>query len=269
MSAKLLCLKGPYAGQEFPIEERGVVLGRDPETAGIVLDASFVSRSHANIFLAPDGRVVLQDLRSTNGTFLIDQDGGKTRVEGDAILADGQRFSLSANDEAVFEVQGLGEADRTAENDGSEVTRTYSGAPEGHAPAAQETFPSVPPVPGGVSMRGTSNVPLILGIVGSVLMIPGVFCSACTGGLISLSGTGVAWGFFIGLLPVVCGSVGAAMGKSKPTHSFIFLLIASIITGVDWFSSFFTDLLSLAALILYIVGAIVALTQKKEPATLG
>jgi pSer/pThr/pTyr-binding forkhead associated (FHA) protein len=103
----MICLKGPYAGQEFPIEEQGVVLGRDPETAGIVIDTSSVSRSHANIFLSPDGHVVLRDLHSTNGTFLIGGDDGKTRIQGDVILSDGQRFSLSANDEAVFEVRGI------------------------------------------------------------------------------------------------------------------------------------------------------------------
>jgi hypothetical protein len=156
LSAKLLCLKGPYAGQEFPIEEQGIVLGRDPETAGIVIDTSFVSRSHANIFLSPDGRVVLQDLRSTNGTFLIGGDGAKTRVQDDVILSEGRRFSLSANDEAVFEVRGIGEAGLAAGNDGSEVTRTYSVASNSYAADAQPVFSSAPPVPGGVGMPGAS-----------------------------------------------------------------------------------------------------------------
>jgi hypothetical protein len=287
MSAKLFCLKGPYAGQEFPIEEQGVVLGRDPETAGIILDASFVSRSHANIFLSPDGRVVLQDLHSTNGTFLIDPNSGKTRIQGDVVLVDGQRFSLSANDDIVFEIQGFEEADQPAEKDDPGVTRAYFAPPDAPPPAPQAASPSAPPPPPprpggvypgqrdqiGVTMRGTSNVPLILGIVGSVLMIPGVFCSACAGGLIgfseSLSGSGTTWGLFIGLsglLPVILGSVGAAKGKSQPKISFILLLLASILAGIDWFTSFFMDLLSLAALIVFLVGAIIALTQKKEPA---
>jgi hypothetical protein len=284
VSVNLICLKGPYAGQEFPIEEQGVVLGRDPEAAGIILDASFVSRSHANIFLSPDGRVILQDLRSTNGTFLVDQDGGKTRVQSDAVLANGQRFSLGANDDIVFEVQGLEEAGQSAERDGSEVTRAYTGTPDAHAPADQASPPSAPPSSGGVyhtgprdgggvRMRGTSDVPLITGIIGSVLMVPGLLCSACAGSIVgfseSLAGSGTMWGLLIGLsglLPIIFGSVGAAKGKSNPTQSFAYLLIAAIMAGVDWITALFMDLLSLAALILFLVGAIIALTQKKEPA---
>ena len=286
MSVNLICLKGPYEGQEFPIEERGVVLGRDPEAAGIILDASFVSRSHANIFLSPDGRVVLQDLRSTNGTFLIDQGGVKTRIQGDVILANGQRFSLGANDDIVFEVQGPEGADRATERAGSEVTRAYDGASDAHASASQSVPLSTPSESGGVyqkqprqdggRMIGTSNVPLITGIIGSVLMIPGFFCSACAGGFVSvsesLSGSGTMWGLLIGfsgLLPIICGAIGAAKGKTNPSQSFSFLLAAAIMAGVDWFFAFFTDLLSLAALILFLVGAIVALTQKKEPADQG
>ncbi|MDR3355555.1 MAG: FHA domain-containing protein [Synergistaceae bacterium] len=105
MSVNLFCLKGPYAGQEFPIEEHGIVLGRDPATASVILDVSSVSRSHANVFLSKDGRVILQDLRSTNGTFLIDSGGGKTKVQGDIPLSIGQKFSLGANDDIVFEVR--------------------------------------------------------------------------------------------------------------------------------------------------------------------
>jgi pSer/pThr/pTyr-binding forkhead associated (FHA) protein len=296
MSAKLICLKGPYAGQEFPIEGHGIVLGRDPESASVILDVSSVSRSHANIFLAQDGRVILQDLRSTNGTFLIDSGGEKTRIQGDVVLADGQRFSLSANDDIVFEISGSEQANQPEASSLAEPTRVYSGAPvpppipsappASPASAPPASWPPAQPAPGPAgsfssapgdgAMRGTSNAPLILGIIGSVLMIPGILCSACAGGIggALASGSsgfesGLVKGTLFGLLPIILGFAGAAEGKSNPTLSFIFLLIAALIAGFRWTTTFFTDLFYLAALILYLIGAIMALAQKKEPADAG
>jgi hypothetical protein len=312
MSVNLLCVKGPYAGQTFLIDAQGIVLGRDPATSNIVLDVSSVSRSHANVFISSDGRVVLQDLRSTNGTFLIDPSGNNAPVQGDAVLAYGQRFSLGGNDEIVFEIQDMGQADHAAaegnsyqfEIKGSEgdASKPIWETPQQHKQPVDGEFASAharsgapfPPLPeqpapynsppesgtgynigqpwrNGVNMRGTSNAPLILGIVGNVLMIPGIFCSACAGGMMGLGSgggfeSGVMWGLFFGILPIICGTAGAITGKSKPTFSFILLLLAAIIAGGDWFATLFTDLFYLAALILYLIGAIMALVQKKEPA---
>jgi hypothetical protein len=286
----LFCLKGPYAGQEFPIEGQGIVLGRDPATANIILDVSSVSRSHANIFLSQDGRVILQDLRSTNGTFLIDKNGVKTRIQGDVPLTNGQRFSLGADGEIVFEIRDFGQANQPAADSVPGATRAYFGdaaPPALERPAPPPPNPSSAPPGGGlagphgaqsyIQMRGTSNAPLILGIIGSVLMIPGIFCSACAGGiggaLSSGSGagfeSGVMKGMLLGILPLILGFAGAATGKSKPMFSFIFLLIAALIAGAHWFMTLFTDLFCLAALILYLIGAIMALAQKKEPADAG
>jgi hypothetical protein len=120
-------------------------------------------------------------------------------------------------------------------------------------------------------MRGTSNAPLILGIVGSILMLPGIVCSVCVGGTLgSLTGggsgfeNGVMIGLIIGLLPVVLGIVGAVVGKSRPDVSFVLLLLAGLLAGFAWFRSGFVSLFSLASFIVFIVGAILAKTQKKE-----
>lgn len=142
MSAKLLCLKGPYAGQEFPVEGHGIVLGRDPAMASVILDDSSVSRSHANVFLSQDGRVILQDLRSTNGTFLIDSSGSRAKVQGDVILADGQRFSLGTNDDNVFEIRCFGQTAQSEASDVSEWTRAGIGEPA--SPAAEPPGPELP-----------------------------------------------------------------------------------------------------------------------------
>jgi hypothetical protein len=104
MPAKLICVKGPCAGQEFVLGSRGAVIGRDPASAGIVLDLSTISRSHANVFVAPDGRVVVQDLGSTNGTWLLGGAGERTKITRDTMVPSGGRFSVGDGDECIFEV---------------------------------------------------------------------------------------------------------------------------------------------------------------------
>lgn len=47
----------------------GVILGRDPESADIVVADGNISRAHARLELA-DGSVVVTDLGSTNGTYI-------------------------------------------------------------------------------------------------------------------------------------------------------------------------------------------------------
>jgi diguanylate cyclase (GGDEF)-like protein len=82
-----------------------MLIGRG-EGAEILIDDEGVSRKHARIALQPDGKVVLTDLGSTNGTFYngeriatqVLQDGGKIQVGSTAIL----KFSYQdALDEAL------------------------------------------------------------------------------------------------------------------------------------------------------------------------
>lgn len=61
-------VEGPGAGRQLPLE-RSVTIGRDPD-ADLVLDDGEVSRHHARITLNPDGSAVVEDLGSTNGTFV-------------------------------------------------------------------------------------------------------------------------------------------------------------------------------------------------------
>jgi serine protease Do len=67
-SARLTCTAGPLKGREFPIG-LGLVIGRDPARAHIVIDDAAVSGAH--VWIGPrDGRFVVQDCGSLNGTFL-------------------------------------------------------------------------------------------------------------------------------------------------------------------------------------------------------
>lgn len=67
----LTLLTGPNAGTAYPVGDK-LVLGRDP-ACDVVLDDPKASRKHAAIERLAEGRYRLQDLGSSNGTFLLGQ----------------------------------------------------------------------------------------------------------------------------------------------------------------------------------------------------
>jgi pSer/pThr/pTyr-binding forkhead associated (FHA) protein len=86
----LRAMAGPYRGAVIPLEPgEDIVLGRSSE-ADVVLDEELMSRRHASISWE-DGSPVVQDLRSTNGTFVNGQ-----RVERGR-LVHGDRLHVGAN----------------------------------------------------------------------------------------------------------------------------------------------------------------------------
>jgi pSer/pThr/pTyr-binding forkhead associated (FHA) protein len=64
----LVVTQGPLTGTTLPLRESGTVIGRNPECA-LVLDDDFASGRHARIY-SQDGAWFVEDLGSTNGTFL-------------------------------------------------------------------------------------------------------------------------------------------------------------------------------------------------------
>ena len=66
----VVCIAGPIEGDSFPIGD-GIHLGREPEVAQVVVEDSQVSGRHAWVGRV-EGRMMLRDTGSTNGTFLND-----------------------------------------------------------------------------------------------------------------------------------------------------------------------------------------------------
>ncbi len=85
--AALVILYGPSLGRRFPLVEKETILGRSAD-ATLPLDAESVSRRHARVCATASGGHVLEDLGSTNGTFLNDR-----RIES-APLRDGDIFRV-------------------------------------------------------------------------------------------------------------------------------------------------------------------------------
>ncbi len=66
--AKLITLEGPEAGREFVLAGECIVLGRQHDST-VCLTSNAVSRHHAQI-LRRDGEFLIEDLGSSNGTYL-------------------------------------------------------------------------------------------------------------------------------------------------------------------------------------------------------
>ena len=78
---------GPDIGRRIPLTKSQYIVGRDSE-AGLVVSRSSVSRQHARLFVDDDGNWWVEDLNSTNGTFI-----NETRIRSQQLAdADQVRF---------------------------------------------------------------------------------------------------------------------------------------------------------------------------------
>jgi pSer/pThr/pTyr-binding forkhead associated (FHA) protein len=84
--ALLIVQRGPNAGSKFLIDKDVTTAGRHPES-DIFLDDVTVSRRHAE-FRRDDGRFVIRDVGSLNGTYV-----NRQRVE-EAQLASGDELQI-------------------------------------------------------------------------------------------------------------------------------------------------------------------------------
>ncbi|MBN1205461.1 MAG: DUF4388 domain-containing protein [Myxococcaceae bacterium] len=85
-SYALKFISGKYQGGEFPLKaDKQIVIGRSSEL-DMVLVEDMVSRKHAKIMIA-NGAITIEDLGSTNGTFVNGEKVKQARLkEGDRIL---------------------------------------------------------------------------------------------------------------------------------------------------------------------------------------
>jgi len=106
----LTCLQGEIAGSRIEIPAASIVIGRSPQQAQIVLSHPHVSSSHARLWkesMPAGGRIWMEDLQSTNGTFFRrGSESGWTPLKGAGIpLSEGDRIRI-ADGVAEFEVIG-------------------------------------------------------------------------------------------------------------------------------------------------------------------
>jgi serine phosphatase RsbU (regulator of sigma subunit) len=68
MPCHLTVIRGPNAGRRYPLESKGIVIGRQPD-ADVYLESLAVSRHHAEL-VCEDGLFFVEDLGSSNGTYV-------------------------------------------------------------------------------------------------------------------------------------------------------------------------------------------------------
>lgn len=118
--------------------------------------------------------------------------------------------------------------------------------------------------------RGTSNAPLILGIIGAVVSLPNLVCASVCGAIAGAATggeSGAAIGAWLGVVPIVLGFIAAFFGKSKPTFCGISMLICALISFITVILTGFVSIFGWAAFILFLIAGIIAFTQTKEKVT--
>src|SRR5215470_7908876 len=94
---QLIMRSGPTPGAAYTLEGDQITIGRD-STNGIVINDAEISRRHARLTYQ-GGKYVLEDLGSTNGTFVNGQ-----RLAGPRVLKAGEVVSFGEQIILVFEV---------------------------------------------------------------------------------------------------------------------------------------------------------------------
>jgi diguanylate cyclase (GGDEF)-like protein len=87
--AYILFISGPLIGKMYLLEDEETVIGRSPDT-DICINDSRISRNHVSITLK-GGRAIIEDLGSTNGTFV-----NGTRIKKH-VLSNGDKVHISSD----------------------------------------------------------------------------------------------------------------------------------------------------------------------------
>ena len=135
---QMVMRSGPTPGKVFPLEKNEIFIGRDVNN-DVVISDSEVSRKHARITIQAGGHV-LEDLGSTNGTFVNGQ-----RLMGPHLLRQGELIMFGENVSLTFE-PGF-DPDATQVSTPGPVAVYPSGQPtyEPSPPPTRQEYPAVPP----------------------------------------------------------------------------------------------------------------------------
>ncbi len=170
---QLIMRSGPTPGAAFTLEGDQITIGRD-STNEITINDAEISRRHARLTFQ-GGKYVLEDLGSTNGTFVNGQ-----RLAGPRVLKAGEVVSFGEQIILVFEVMNFNP-------DATVVSPRAAAVPSASRPVAP---PPPPPaeyagnVPAGPvqqpaatpAARGTNPLPIVIAVAALLaLCMCGVF----------------------------------------------------------------------------------------------
>lgn len=157
---------GPTPGVTFPLEGEQLTIGRD-STNGVAINDAEVSRKHSRLTFQ-GGKYVLEDLGSTNGTFVNGQ-----RLAGPVVLKSGDVVSLGEQIVLMYDA---------IQTDGGATVAVSRKAVQAAPPPAYSAAPSYSPPPppaaaysAPVAQKKTNVFPFVIG--GGVLL----FLCMCAG----------------------------------------------------------------------------------------
>jgi pSer/pThr/pTyr-binding forkhead associated (FHA) protein len=176
--SSLVIHEGSAAGSEHPVDGE-LILGREHGSADLVLDDPGVSRRHARV-LPDNGSVIVEDLGSSNGTYVNGQ-----RITGPVELGAGDEVQLGATVLGVEE----GTAPTALMPPGAPPTAAHPGPARRRGPSPRRLAPHP---------HADTNIPALAAVFLGPLSILLVFLS--TGGFFVALPCGIA--------AIVLGSIG-------------------------------------------------------------
>jgi hypothetical protein len=221
--SSLVIHEGPGAGTEHPVDGE-LVLGRERDSADLVLDDPGVSRRHARV-LSDGGGVIVEDLGSSNGTYVNGE-----RISGPVELGAGDELQIGAT---VLGVEG-GTAPTALMPPAAPETAEHPGPPP------RQPAPSRRPVPRRLAPppHEQGNLPALSALFLGPLSILLIFLSA--------------GGFFIalpcGIAAIILGSIGIRNADRRNAGH-------RALARIGRFTGFVGTILSVIAVIVFIVVA--------------
>jgi hypothetical protein len=150
---------GPTPGAIFPLEGDQLIIGRDA-ASGVPISDAEVSRKHARLNFQ-GGKYVIEDLGSTNGTFVNGQ-----RLSGPSVLKSGDVVSLG--EQIVLMYEGLSsDAGSTMMSRGSHARPAPTAVPSpAMVPPPQPANAPPAPAPASASepAQRNKNLPIFIGV---------------------------------------------------------------------------------------------------------
>lgn len=147
---------GPTPGATYSLEGDQLVIGRD-SSSGIAINDAEVSRKHARLNFQ-GGKYVIEDLGSTNGTFVNGQ-----RIAGAAVLKSGDVVSLGEQIVLLYEALSSDPGATVISHKASVRTAVAAQPVAAPAPAPLPQQHSAPAAPAAPAAR-SNNMPLFIGL---------------------------------------------------------------------------------------------------------
>src|SRR5512141_2555797 len=154
---QLVMRSGPTPGATFSLEGDQLIIGRDT-SSNIAINDAEISRKHARLTFQ-GGKYVIEDLGSTNGTFVNGQ-----RLASPAVLKSGDVVSLGEQIVLMYEALA-GDPGATVMSARKSQPRPAAAPAPAPAPAPQQYYTPAPPPAGPAPMtpvRPANNMPIFI-----------------------------------------------------------------------------------------------------------